>query len=220
MRLALALMALFLAAPALAQTSNPSFTLRNRSNQAINEIFATPAGVDRWGRDRLGQSLISPGQAFPVRLPADGNCVYDIRVVYADGKPEERRRVNTCEIESLAFPGGQPSAAPASTGRADSGRADSGRADSGRQQEATDDPSFRLVNRGRADVNEIYVSRTGEDSWGRDRLGDDTLPGGGTRVIRLPNGPCTYDVRIVFANGETTEKRQLNLCVITDLRVP
>ena len=205
MRLAL-LAALVLAGPALAQTTNPSFTLSNRGTQPINELYATPAGIDRWGGDRLGNNSLSPGQTFPVRLRADGNCIYDIKVVYADGKPEEKRRVNTCQLETVVFPGGRTTGTGATA--------------AGNRPAVADDPSFRLVNRGRAPINEVYASRSGEETWGEDRLGDDTVATGATRVIRLPNGECTYDVRVVFTNGEATEKRRLNLCGITDLRVP
>ena len=212
MRLVFAVFATVLASPAVAQnnaasSTNPSFSVANRSNQAINEVYATPAGVDRWGRDRLGQNSLSPGQTFPVRLPADGNCIYDIRVVYADGKPEERRRLNTCQLESIAFPGGRTGGSTAQGGQTNPGA-------------ATDDPSFRLINRSRSEVNQVYVSLPTQENWGRDRLGDDTVAGGATRVIRLPLGDCTYDVRVVFANGEATERRRVNLCTITDLRVP
>ena len=44
--------------------------------------------------------------------------------------------------------------------------------------------------------------------------------GGGSKTIRLPPGECIYDLRVVFANGEANEKRRLNLCNLTDLRVP
>ncbi len=192
--------------PAAAQGGNPSFNLVNRSPQPINQVFATPAGIDRWGNDRLARSFLPAGQAFPVRLPADGNCVYDIRVVYGDGKPEERRRLDTCEIDTVAFPGGRPGGGPP--------------AGPAPNQAATDDPSFRLVNRGRSEVNELYVSPAGDENWGRDRLGDETVPAGGTRVVRLSRGECRYDVRVVFASGDATEKRKLDLCTITDLRVP
>ena len=197
---------------ALAQEQNPSFNLVNRSGRAINEVYATPAGVDQWGRDRLERSFVPPGQTFPVRLPADGNCVYDIKVVYSDGQPEERRRVETCETDAIVFPGGRVNA-----GRGDAGRDDAGR-DRARGQ--TSDPSFRLVNRGRSEVQEVYVSEAGDDNWGRDRLDDDTVGAGSTRVIRLPNGPCIYDLRVVFANGRSMERRRVDLCKITDFRVP
>ncbi len=199
-RLFMAVALLLLSGSAYAQQAqNPSFNVVNRGTSAINEVYATPAGMTSWGRDRLGRNAVPPGQTFAVRLPADGNCLYDVKVVYANGQSDERRGLNTCSVDNLIFP------APSSTG--------------GRQQ-AADDPSFRLVNRSKSEINEVYASLAGNDSWGVDRLGDDTITPGATKVIRLPNGPCIYDVRIVYANGEATEKRKLNLCTITDLRVP
>jgi hypothetical protein len=213
MRPALARLVMIIALAPLAalgqESANPSFNLVNRGNQVITEIYATPSRTDRWGGDRLSRFNLPPGQTFPVRLPAAGDCLYDIRVVYAGRPPEEARRVDVCRLESMSFPGGRNTGAP--------GR---GEARSGTGGAATDDPSFRLINRGRSEINEVYVSPSGDDEWGSDRLGDDTVAQGRTRVVRLPSGQCTWDLRVVFANGEATEKRRLDLCAITDLRVP
>lgn len=86
------------------QGGNPSFNLVNRSDQAINELYATPTGVGRWGQDRLARSLLPAGQTFPVRLPQGTNCFYDIRVIYADGRSAERRRANVCAVAQVVFP--------------------------------------------------------------------------------------------------------------------
>ena len=198
-------------APAWAQP-NPSFNVANRTGSTIVELYATPAGVTNWGGNRLSGVAVPPGQRYAIRLPADGNCIYDVRVVYAAGNPEERRDVNTCTLDDLPFPASATIRAP----RPDGSR---GAARGGRQPD-TDDPSFRLVNAGRSEVNELYATPVGEDNWGTDRLGDDTVAPGATRVIRLPTGTCTWDVRVVYANGKATEKRRLDLCSITDLRVP
>ena len=196
-----------IAATAAAQAPNPSFNVVNRASSAINQVFATPVGMTTWGRDRIGDRPIPPGQTGPVRLPADGNCVYDIRVVYANGQVDERRSLNTCNVDNVIFP--SPGGRNGAPGRQQAGR-----------QPATDDPSFRLVNRGRSAINELYASAEGEDNWGEDRLGEDTVAPGAARVVRLPAGQCVYDVRIVYANGEATEKRHLNLCGLNDMRVP
>lgn len=191
------------AAPACAQEApNPSFYLVNRAAAAITRVYATPAGMPTWGSDRLTGATVGPGQNTAIRLPADGNCIYDVRVVYANARTDERRGLNTCEIDNLSFPGARTAAGTARATRPDA------------------NPSFLLVNRGRAVLNELYLSPSGDDSWGEDRLGESSLPGGASKPIRLPPGECLYDVRVVFANGEANERRRLNLCDITDLRVP
>ena len=196
--LATVLATLLAGAAGAQEGANPSFTLANRGRQPINEFYATPAGMDRWGRDRLGPFSLSPGQTFPVRLPADGNCVYDLRVVYADGRPEERRQLNTCELEAVTFPGGRVGGRPAAVGQP---------------------ASFRLVNRGRLPVQELYVSDPREESWGEDVLGDDVLAARGARSVRLPAQGCVFDVRVVFADGRATERRGVDLCG-RELQVP
>lgn len=197
--------AILAAGPAFAQPPNPSFNVVNRTANAISEVYASATGQTNWGRDRLGQQNIAPGGNFAVRLPADGNCTYDVRVVYANGTSDERRNLNTCNLDNVIFPappGGRTPAAPAG------------------RTATTDDPSFRLVNRGRSEVNELYASLPSDGDWGEDRLGTGTVAAGTSKVIRLPNGQCVYDIRIVYANGEATEKRRVNLCTITDMRVP
>lgn len=187
------------------EAENPSFYLVNCAGSAISRVYASPAGMSAWGSNRLTDREIAPGQNAPIRLPADGNCIYDIRVIYANGRSDERRGLNACEIDNLTFPRGTAAASVPGPARA---------------RRSQGDPSFVLVNRSQAILNEIYLSPPGDDSWGEDRLGDDTIAAGGTRAVRLPPGECFYDVRVVFANGDAIEKRRLNLCEIIKLRVP
>lgn len=92
-----------LALPATAQTNNPDFRLTNRGQQAINEIYVSSSSVSGWGNDRLGRNVLAPGAGFNVVLPA-GQCVNDIRVIWADGSNVERRQVNTCNLTDVSFP--------------------------------------------------------------------------------------------------------------------
>ena len=92
------------ASPALAQSNNPDFKLHNRGSVVINEIYVSSSAVQSWGRDRLGENTLSPGRNTNIVLPA-GQCVNDMRVVYANGQSDERRRVNTCELTDVNFPG-------------------------------------------------------------------------------------------------------------------
>ena len=84
-------------------TGNPSFNLVNQGRQTVMQIFASPTTDQNWGPDRLGADTVAPGAIFPVRLP-EGPCMYDIRIVYDAGQPEERRSVNLCEITNVIAP--------------------------------------------------------------------------------------------------------------------
>lgn len=77
--------------------ANPSFNLVNQGSRTIEQFYASPSSQQNWGPDRLGDATVSPGSRFAVRLPA-GECVYDMRVVFAGGEAQERRRVNACEM--------------------------------------------------------------------------------------------------------------------------
>ena len=92
-----ALVTFALAAPAMAQSGDPSFRLNNNSGVAINEVYVSSANDNSWGVDRLGQNVLPPGQSIVVRLP-QAQCMNDIRVVFANGQANERRRVDTCQI--------------------------------------------------------------------------------------------------------------------------
>ena len=194
---ALVLTACLAPRPGWADAPNPSFYLVNRSAQAINEAYASPVNASNWGRDRLGDGTVASGGNAAVRLLADGTCVFDLRVVYEDGHADERRRVNTCTVDTISF--GAPDPVP--TGN------------------PAHDPSFRIVNRGRREVDEVYARSAGSRSWGADRLGDATIDADSYRVIQLPAGQCMWDVRLVFDDGPPLERRRINLCDVTDFPV-
>jgi hypothetical protein len=86
-----------LSAPALAQTTDPSFRLNNRTGATINEVYVSSSASSNWGNDRLGSNVLNSGQTLTVRLP-NGQCMNDIRVVYANGRSQEWRQQNTCSI--------------------------------------------------------------------------------------------------------------------------
>ncbi len=83
---------------------DPSFRLVNRGQQPIAELFATPAGTGSWGRNRLEQGPLAPAGAQVLRLPRGGECVYDLRVVFADRKALERKGANLCRVTDLPVP--------------------------------------------------------------------------------------------------------------------
>jgi hypothetical protein len=81
------------------------------------------------------------------------------------------------------------------------------------------DPSFRLNNRSAATINEIYVSSSNDNAWGRDLLGQNVLAPGQTLTIRLPQAQCLNDIRVVLASGQAHERRRVDTCQITDYNI-
>jgi hypothetical protein len=103
-RRALLLAGLLALAGAPAAAQDPSFRLVNGGSVPIVEIRASPASDPAWGENRLPRgAALAPGGAFIVRLPP-GDCVVDVRVVYATGQAQERRQVNACPILEMVFP--------------------------------------------------------------------------------------------------------------------
>lgn len=188
----LALLAGVNAPPASAQ--DPSFYVENRSGSQINEVYVSSANDSGWGQDLLGSNVLASGTRLAVR---PRQCVNDIRVVYANGRAEERRRVNTCNINSVVF--GAGGGAPAAR---------------------TNNPDFRIVNRSNRTINEIYVSASSSNSWGSDWLGSNTLPPGRFWTITPREGTCVHDIRVVYNDGNATERRRINTCNLTDVTFP
>jgi hypothetical protein len=84
----------------------------------------------------------------------------------------------------------------------------------------TTDPSFRLNNRSDQTIMELYVSSSQDSNWGQDRLGANVLAAGQTFIVRLPNGQCVNDIRIVVEGGRSVERRSINTCELTDINFP
>jgi hypothetical protein len=73
----------------------------NDSRYVIREFYATNTGVNVWGRDLLGSSVIRPGQRYIFNFDdGTGYCMFDFRAVLENGRPVERYRVNVCQYSS------------------------------------------------------------------------------------------------------------------------
>jgi hypothetical protein len=201
---------------AQAQTGDPSFNLVNRSSRVIYEAYASPSSDSNWGQDRLGQNIVPAGRNFVVRLP-QGECIYDVRVVYdrQGGPAEERRNINLCNLTELVFDG-----RPQQGGQQAAPRQAPQQPGPGQTQGPRGNPSFNLVNQGQQVVMEVYASLTTDQNWGPDRLGADTVAAGAVFPVRLPEGDCMYDLRFVYQNGQSQERRGVNLCDVTNVTLP
>lgn len=172
---------------------NPSFNLVNRASTPIKEFYATPeAAATKWGRDLLEGRSLAPGAKTPIRLRADGKCVYDLRALFADGHFEEKRGLNACQSEDVAMGEAAPPAAK----------------------------SFRLLNRGTAPITSIGARAQGTDKWRTNNLRTGPIPAGGERRIDLPpGGKCVFDLRVTFEGGKSSEKTAADLCTSPDQAV-
>lgn len=90
-------------APSRPASMNPSFNFVNGGDITIRELYVSLATDSDWGGDRLGTRVIGPGQRISVSLPAGVTCEVDIRVVYNDGRSSERRRQDTCNINTFVW---------------------------------------------------------------------------------------------------------------------
>ncbi|MBL6456267.1 hypothetical protein JMJ55_13110 [Belnapia sp. T6] len=99
-RLALSL-ALFgaLASQASAQGCDTSIEVVNRSGVQIDELYFNPSSNSNWGRDRLGENVLTPGRTASFRPGRGGN--YDFRVVWSGGGEAEIRGVDICAISRI-----------------------------------------------------------------------------------------------------------------------
>ena len=177
-------------APAAAQNR---FSFINNTGEQINEIYVSASRVNSWGRDMLGATVLSPGQTQWI-VPDTSDCVVDLRVVFANGRAEERRQVNACSISRFAWAGVPQNVAKGG------------------------DPSFRFMNSTGMVVRELYVSLSSDGNWGPDRLGQGVLQPGQSVWVGLPGGrACQSDLRVVYADGRAEERRRMETCSISEV---
>lgn len=74
------------------------------------------------------------------------------------------------------------------------------------------DTSFVLLNTSRVVVQEFYFNPAANPNWGRDRLGDGVVNPGAQMAFRPAGNATRYDFRVVWANGENAEMRNIDIC--------
>lgn len=77
-------------------------TVANRTSRVLRELYATAGEGAEWGADRLGATVLNPGQSFLLRIrnPA---CRVRLRAVFADNRAEEQADVEICGGQTVAF---------------------------------------------------------------------------------------------------------------------
>ena len=194
------------AGPLAAQPAVSSFTVVNHGAMAVRELFVTPAGHANWGQNRLdgrnGNPLsLGPGASYTLRRRADRTCIFDVRAVFADGKAEERRGMNTCAMEEVALGG------PGAPARGPGGK-------------AADDPSIRLFNRSVHPLKEFRAVPAGSGGRGANLLAAPLTPDHFAAIALPRDGNCIFDLRAVFDDGKALVRHRANLCQIAEMPIP
>jgi hypothetical protein len=202
----LVVLAVLWAGPVAAQPAVSSFTVVNHAPLAMRELFVTSAGNTHWGQNRLdgrnGNPLsLPPGASYTLKRRADHVCIFDIRAVFADGKAEERRGVNTCATEAVSLGGPGPAVA-------------------GVGGKAADDPSVRIFNRSAHAVTEFRATPSGAGGQGPNRLARPLKPDNFAAIALPRDGNCIFDLRVVFDDGKALVRHRANLCRMADLPIP
>jgi hypothetical protein len=78
------------------------------------------------------------------------------------------------------------------------------------------DADFTLVNRTGFSLREIYISSANRDSWGNDRMGDEVLNNGKSRLFTFSDASaCKKDLKVVFDENEASVVwKNFDLCKI------
>jgi hypothetical protein len=81
------------------------FTLINGTGRDIHEVYVGPSNQVDWGDDILGEDILSDGASVSIKFQrfTEGDCLYDIKVVAADGGEGELDQVNLCETNTVTF---------------------------------------------------------------------------------------------------------------------
>ena len=83
--------------------------VENRSALPIQQLFISGSTANQWGDDRLATGRISIGGERAITW--HGDCVVDVRVVFANRAAEERRGMDLCALPALAIAPGWTTAA-------------------------------------------------------------------------------------------------------------
>ena len=79
---------------------------------------------------------------------------------------------------------------------------------------AGDDLNFKLNNGSSSPVVGFFVSHVGTNSWEENLMEGRTLAPGSSIGVVIADGrtTCNYDIKVEFADGDTTDDRGLDLC--------
>ncbi len=83
------------------------------------------------------------------------------------------------------------------------------------------DADFTLVNRTGYTLREIYVSPSNKEEWGKDRMGNNVLENGKSRLFKFSDkSSCEQDLKVVFEDDSSEETwEDVDLCELSKITI-
>lgn len=174
----------------------------NHGSKPLWVLQVTPVDATSWGGDRLGSGSLAPGARGLLRLGATGQCRFDLRATFANGREVTRFDLDLCQNPDVAL-----SEADAETPLPE-GRAGV--------------MLFRVTNRTGAPVIAFHVSPA-EGAERGDVLGAWVMGEGMHYTGRVAAAPsCLFDLKSVFSlrGPEAAVMTGQNLCETREIALP
>ncbi len=83
---------------AAASAAHP-LILHNKSSNKIVEVYVSHVSEAKWGENFANGDPIEPGASMTLEIPEDDVCMYDIKVVFADGASVVSPNHDTCKYD-------------------------------------------------------------------------------------------------------------------------
>ncbi len=169
----------------LAQACQPKISLNidNYGDSNLVQLYISPSGSDSRSNEKLQGRVVKPGETVDIAIyNKPGECVYDIKSVFANGEEKVERQLNLCDVDGGSY-----------------------------SLYGADDRVFKVSNRTNNNMVEFYWRKSGQEKWGEDLLGTASIGARQTVIIPINDGKCLYEFRAVFANGQIVEQ-QKNVC--------
>lgn len=168
--------------------------IANHGSKPLWVLQVTPVDANSWGGDRLGSGSLAPGARGLLRLGATGQCRFDLRATFANGREVTRFDLDLCQNPDIAL-----SDADAETPLPET---------------RAGVTLFRVVNSTGAPVVALHVSPADGPEQG-DVLGAWVMGEGMHYTGRAPAAPsCLFDLKSVFSvrGPEAATMAGQNLC--------
>ena len=96
-------LAAFASPAVLAANPDLDFTVENQTGFVFKELYLSPVTKDNWGKQILSSPIPDKGTRKIVFKPTVTTSVFDMRVVYADGKAVFWRELDLTKFNRLVL---------------------------------------------------------------------------------------------------------------------